>query len=186
MKTLKIVALAAVVGLAGVTTIWAQGDHGDGVTTTRLLMPIMNANRGMELFASKGCATCHAVNGVGGEDASPLDAHDMDEYMNPFDLAAKMWLMAPYMIAAQEDELGEQILFTGDELSNLIAFLHDDAQQKLFTEEFLEIMSADASKHGDGDGGHDDGEEEDHDEEEEEHDESETEEVHDDDEAPHD
>lgn len=174
MKTFKVVALATVVGLAGVSTIWAQGDHGDGVTTTRLLMPIMNANRGMELFASKGCAACHSVNGVGGEDASPLDAHDMEEYMNPFDLAAKMWLMAPYMIAAQEDELGEQILFTGDELSNIIAFLHDDEQQNLFTEEFLEIMSADAPKHGDGDGGYDDNED-DHDEVEDDHDDDEEE-----------
>ncbi|MBL4874656.1 MAG: c-type cytochrome [Rhodobacteraceae bacterium] len=141
MKTLKVVALATVVGLAGVSAIWAQGDHEDGVKTTRLLMPIMNADRGMELFASKGCATCHSVNDVGGEDASPLDAHKMDEYMNPFDHAAKMWLMAPYMIAAQEDELGEQILFTGDELSNIIAFLHDDAQQLLFTEEYLESIA---------------------------------------------
>ncbi len=163
MKTLKMAALATVIGLAGVTTIWAQGDHGDGVTTTRLLMPSLNADRGMELFASKGCATCHSVNGVGGEDASPLDAHNMDEYMNPFDLAAKMWLMAPYMIAAQEDELGEQILFTGDELSNIIAFLHDDVQQDLFTEEFLEDVAGDMPAHGG-----DEGEDEDHTEDEEE------------------
>ncbi len=162
MKTLKVAALATAIGLASVTTIWAQSDHGDAVTT-RLLMPILNADRGMELFASKGCATCHSVNDVGGEDASPLDAHNMDEYMNPFDLAAKMWLMAPYMIAAQEDELGEQILFTGDELSNIIAFLHDDAQQKMFTEEFLEEVAGDAPQHGASDAedeDHSEGEEE--------------------------
>lgn len=151
MKTLKIAAMATVIGLAGATTIWAQGDH-EAEVTTRLLMPILNADRGMELFASKGCATCHSVNGVGGEDASPLDAHNMDEYMNPFDLAAKMWLMAPYMIAAQEDELGEQIIFTGDELSNIIAFLHDDAQQRLFTGEYLEEVAGEAPQHGASDG----------------------------------
>jgi len=182
MKIIKLAALVTVIGLAGVSVTWAAGEHEEEVTTTKLLMPSLNSDRGMDVFAAKGCATCHSVNGVGGEDASALDADNMDEYMNPFDLAAKMWLMAPYMIAAQEDELGEQILFSGDELSNIIAFLHDDAQQKLFTEEFLEIMAADAPQHADTEGAHGDGEEEDEDHDEEE---GEEDEEHDDDEEPH-
>ena len=33
---------------------------------------MMNAERGMRLFASKGCVICHAVNGVGGHVAAEL------------------------------------------------------------------------------------------------------------------
>jgi len=117
---------------------------------TQLIMPKMDSELGRQLFANKGCVACHSVNGVGGEDASSLDAHDMDEYMNPFDLAARMWRMAPYMIAAQEEALGEQIQFTGDELSAIIAFLHDDAEQHEFTEDSLseEVMAMMDHGHG--------------------------------------
>lgn len=69
-------------------------------------MPMMNAGRGTRLFASKGCVTCHSVNGVGGRDAAYLDAHTMDPAMNPFEFAAKMWSVAPVMIEAQEEALG--------------------------------------------------------------------------------
>jgi hypothetical protein len=34
--------------------------------------------------------------------------------------------MAPAMIYAQEEALGEQILFTGDEFADIIAFVHHD------------------------------------------------------------
>lgn len=100
----------------------------------RLMMPTMDSERGRRLFASKGCVACHAINGVGGHDATPLDAHTMTRVMNPFDFAAKMWRMAPMMIYAQEEALGEQILFTGDELADIIAFVHDDEAQHKFSE----------------------------------------------------
>jgi len=77
------------------------------------------------------------VNGFGGQDAAALDAHEMDPNMGIFDLTAKMWTMAPVMIPAQEDELGGQIEFTGEELGNLVAFLHDDAEQHELTMESL-------------------------------------------------
>lgn len=100
----------------------------------RLMAPQMDPARGRRLFASKGCVACHAINGVGGHDATPLDAHTMDRAMNPFDFAAKMWRMAPAMIYAQEEALGEQILFTGDELADIIAFVHHDDEQHKFSE----------------------------------------------------
>jgi mono/diheme cytochrome c family protein len=99
-----------------------------------LMMPQMDPARGRKLFASKGCVACHAINGVGGHDATPLDAHTMDRVMNPFDFAAKMWRMAPAMIYAQEEALGEQILFTGEELADIIAFVHNDEAQHGFGE----------------------------------------------------
>jgi mono/diheme cytochrome c family protein len=110
--------------------------------TSNLALPEMSAERGRKLFASKGCVACHAINGVGGHDATALDAHTMQPMMNPFDFAAKMWRMAPAMIYAQEEALGGQILFTGQELADIIAFVHDDEAQHEFSESDipLEIM----------------------------------------------
>jgi mono/diheme cytochrome c family protein len=97
-------------------------------------MPDMNPERGRKLFVEKGCVACHAINGVGGHDAANLDAHTMQPMMNPFEFAAKMWRMAPAMIYAQEEALGEQILFTGEELADIIAFVHNDEAQHDFSE----------------------------------------------------
>lgn len=113
----------------------------------RLVMPIMNSQRGKSLFVDKGCVACHAVNGVGGHDAPALDAHEMRGLMNPFDFAAKMWNHAPGMIAAQEDALGEQILFTGDDLADIIAFVHDDKAQHSFGEADLTVKSRQMMHH---------------------------------------
>lgn len=111
MKKLALIPLSIALAFGSANGISADAGHGDdddhGTHVTRLLMPIMSSSRGMTLFVEKGCVACHAVNGVGGHDAVALDAHDMDEFMNPFDLAAKMWMMAPYMIAAQEEAFGE-------------------------------------------------------------------------------
>ncbi|MFV2034621.1 MAG: c-type cytochrome, partial [Halocynthiibacter sp.] len=140
----KTLATAAAAIAIFVTGAWAsEGEHETEITpehtiiANTLRMPMMNSAAGRELFGTIGCVACHSVNGVGGEGAASLDAHDMDEGMNPFDLAAKMWMMAPYMIPAQEEALGGQIIFTGDELANIVAFLHDDAEQHEFTEDTL-------------------------------------------------
>ena len=110
----------------------AVKDHG-----ARLVLPLMNTERGKKLFVSKGCVACHAINGVGGHDAPALDAHQMDPLMNPFDFAAKMWNHAPSMIAAQEGALGQMITMTGQELADIIGFCHDDEAQHAFSEKDL-------------------------------------------------
>ncbi len=121
----------------------------------RLMMPEMDPARGRKLFASKGCVACHSINGVGGHDATPLDAHTMQQVMNPFDFAAKMWRMAPAMIYAQEEALGEQILFTGDEIADIIAFVHHDEEQHHFSEADItpEVRKMMHHSHGEPGGG---------------------------------
>ena len=111
------------------TTISKPGMKSEGA-----MFLTMDPVKGRNLFASKGCVVCHAVNGIGGEDAPPLDAANMPSPMNPFDFAAKMWMGAGAMIMMQEDELGEQIEFTGEELANIIAFVHDAEEQKKFSQ----------------------------------------------------
>lgn len=120
-----------------------------------LMLPQMDAARGRALFAEKGCVVCHSVNGVGGEDAPMLDAEFMDEAMNPFEFAARMWRGAAAMVAMQEEELGAQIELSGQELADIIAFVHNAEEQKRFGEadipEHIEEMM-----HHDGLDGHGD------------------------------
>ncbi len=100
---------------------------------SRLMAPKFDASLGRELFASKGCVVCHSVNGIGGEDAQPFAAEYMDEMMNPFEFAARMWRGAPFMVKLQEEELGAQIDLTGEELAAIIAFVHDAEEQARFS-----------------------------------------------------
>ncbi len=98
-----------------------------------LLMPDFDAEWGRALFGSKGCAACHSVNGVGGQDAPTLDFDTAAGPMDPFDFVAKMWRGAEAMIYMQQDELGAQIELTGAELAAIVAFAHDPVQQQLFS-----------------------------------------------------
>ena len=109
--------------------------HGMGqMMSPGLMLPSMDSTRGRALFAEKGCVVCHSINGVGGEDAPMLDAEFMDEVMNPFEFAARMWRGAGAMVMMQEDELGGQIELTGQELADIIAFVHDAQEQAKFSE----------------------------------------------------
>jgi len=137
MKYLAITLTVATTFSATIVGATDGGTHmnsGDMMMSPGLMLPSMNPARGRELFASKGCVVCHSVNGVGGEDAPMLDAETMDNVMNPFDFAAKMWRGAGAMVALQEDELGGQIELTGQELADIIAFVHDASEQKRFSD----------------------------------------------------
>ncbi len=127
--------LAAIVMLSTAPAAFAES-HGEQMSmmSPGLMIPPMNPAKGRLLFASKGCVVCHSINGVGGEDAPMLNAEFMDTPMNPFEFAARMWRGAPAMIEAQNDELGYQIDLTGEELGDIIAFVHDAGEQAKFTE----------------------------------------------------
>jgi mono/diheme cytochrome c family protein len=110
-------------------------DEMPGMVSTGLVMPEMDSANGRALFASKGCVVCHSINGVGGFDAPMLDAEFMDQPMNPFDFAANMWRGAETMVQMQREELGDVIQISGQDLADIIAFVHDPAEQLLFSEE---------------------------------------------------
>lgn len=110
-------------------------NSGMGMMASGLLLPAMDAVEGRRLFASKGCVVCHSINGVGGTDAPMLDAEFMDNPMNPFEFAARMWRGAGAMVALQRDELGGVIELNGEELAAIIAFVHDTEEQAKFSEE---------------------------------------------------
>lgn len=133
--------LAMAIGAVAMTTVAPSamaahiaGNTGATMHGAQLIIPIMSPERGKKLFVDKGCVACHAINGVGGHDAPAMDAHRNMGMVNPFDFAAKMWNHAPGMIAAQQEAFGEQIYFTGEELADIIAFLHNDDAQHRFSE----------------------------------------------------
>lgn len=109
-------------------------DAGPEEFLTGLSFPTMDPARGRILFASKGCVACHSINGVGGEDAPPLDASTMSPVMNPFTFAARMWRGAETMVALQRELFGEPIDLTGQELADITSFVHNPQEQKKFSE----------------------------------------------------
>lgn len=169
MKILMAALLAGVVGLFGPGGQPAhasnhgrmdgqgQGMMGQGMMGPGLMMPSMDAARGRQLFASKGCVACHSINGVGGEDAPPLDASTMAMPMNPFEFAAKMWRGAEAMVALQREELGEPIGLTGQELADIIAFVHHPQEQRKFSDADIPPRIRDLMGHVKGEKKHDDG-----------------------------
>jgi len=109
-------------------------------------IPLMNPANGRKLFTNTGCVVCHSINGVGGAIGPSLNAADMPDKMNAFEFAARMWRGAAAMTALQEDMIGGVINLTGQELADLIAFAHDEEEQKKLTEDqipekFHKLMS---------------------------------------------
>lgn len=104
-------------------------------------IPAYDPVRGRELFVSKGCVVCHAINDVGGdairdlggETAPPLDAWRMPVRMDPFEFFARMWRGSRTMIALQEQRLGYQIALDGDEIADIMAFVYSEEEQASFT-----------------------------------------------------
>ena len=66
-----------------------------------------------------------------------MDHHTQLGLLSPFDFVAKMWNHAPGMLAAQEAAFGETVTFTGAQIADIIAFVHDDDAQHSFTEKDL-------------------------------------------------
>ena len=133
---LSVQILATTAALFGAVPAIADSDGTNtGIAiATGLVIPQFDAVEGRALFASKGCVVCHAINGVGGVDAPPLDAEYMDLPMNPFEFAARMWAGAESMVELQRDELGDVIYLDGEELASIIAFVHDPEEQAIFSE----------------------------------------------------
>jgi cytochrome c2 len=116
------------------------------MSSVGLVMPPMSSHRGREIFLEKGCVVCHSINGVGGEVGPSLNAVDMPSPMNAFEFAARMWRGAPAMVLMQEDQLGEFINLTGEELADLVAFVHDAGEQEELSidqvpEQFLKMLN---------------------------------------------
>lgn len=146
----KLLAGAMLVTLA-TPAMASEGDHAadNSAMATGLILPRLDAVEGRKLFTTKGCVVCHSINGVGGEDAPPLDAEYMDLPMNPFDFAARMWRGAEAMVELQRDELGDVIDLDGEELASIIAFVHSAEEQATYSAEEIPENIAEMMAHQD-------------------------------------
>jgi cytochrome c len=131
---LLLAAQVAAAAAGGPATAQSAGTPAATPQTRLLAVPLASAEQGKQLFVGKGCVVCHAVNGIGGKAAPPLDAARDSRYLDVLDFAARMWRGAPTMILLQEMELGYQIELTGEELAHLAAFAADAEVQSGFRE----------------------------------------------------
>jgi mono/diheme cytochrome c family protein len=120
------VGVISAVLLAGAGDSMADAAHAQG-----------DAARGRTLFVSTGCVVCHAINEVGGTSAPPLDPEAASGDVDALDFVARMWRGAEAMLFMQQQELGVQIDFTGQELADIIAFVHDPKERRKFSEQAL-------------------------------------------------
>lgn len=79
--------------------------------------------RGRSLFRKKGCITCHSVGGEGGSVGPDLRGA---RFLSPMftELAGRMWNHSPEMWKAMQARGMERPQFEGQEMADLIAFLH--------------------------------------------------------------
>jgi mono/diheme cytochrome c family protein len=89
--------------------------------TTQYFDDSGDARRGEALFASKSCATCHAVGGKGGSVGPALDP--LKRANSPVLVAAAMWNHAPAMNEAFRQHRVERPTFEGKELLDIIAYV---------------------------------------------------------------
>lgn len=81
--------------------------------------------KGAQLFEQKLCSDCHSYDGKGGHDASALDS--MKGRLSATQIAnmsGKVWNHLPQMLAHFNQEAMPVPIFSGNEMADLIAYLH--------------------------------------------------------------
>ncbi len=128
-RLLLALAAAALVGAGGVVGVVASGGGETKHTATEPLSAgasaIGDAAIGRQLFVSQHCADCHSYEGRGGSDAPPLDL--MKGKLTAKDVAnmsGTIWNHEPAMIARFKEEHIPFPTFSGNEMADLIAYLH--------------------------------------------------------------
>lgn len=79
-------------------------------------------SRGSQLFVSKGCVKCHAIQGEEGKSGPDLGFVGLDS--TQLELAAEIWNHTPSMIAHMEHEGIAKPTLTGQEFSEITAYLY--------------------------------------------------------------
>lgn len=80
--------------------------------------------RGKDLFASKGCFTCHAVAGVGGQGGPDLGAGGRAMVRSVPEIAGVMWNHSQQMNTEFTRRGIARPIFSGQEMADVIAYLY--------------------------------------------------------------
>lgn len=114
-------------GTAAVTATGAAapaGHRGPNLPVAVIGDPV----QGAQLWEQKRCADCHSYNGKGGTDAPPLDF--MKGHLSAAEIAnmsGQIWNHLPTMLHHFKEEHIPVPTFKGDEMADLIAYLHGSA-----------------------------------------------------------
>lgn len=87
-----------------------------------------DARLGGLVWAAKRCSDCHSFAGKGGKDGPPLDF--MQGKLSAKDVAnmsGSVWNHMPTMVEHFREEKIALPTFSGDEMANLLAYLHTGA-----------------------------------------------------------
>jgi cytochrome c551/c552 len=125
---------AIAVGVISAVLLTGDGDSMAQAAEAQLAAPRGDAARGRALFVSKGCVACHAIHEIGGTTGPPLDIEFAPGEVDPLEFVARMWRGAEAMVSMQQSLFGAQLDFTGAELADIIAFVHDPREQRKFSE----------------------------------------------------
>ncbi len=82
-----------------------------------------DAQRGLEVFKSQRCVTCHSVNGEGGRVAPDLGKRTGRSY-SPSGMASLMWNHAPAMWSAMEKSGIQRPELSEDQAADLFAYFY--------------------------------------------------------------
>lgn len=80
---------------------------------------------GTRAFRAKGCQTCHAVGGAGGDIGPALDKYG--RYASPLFLSAALWEHGPAMAKAMRERGMRRPSVSGEDVVNLVAFFRASA-----------------------------------------------------------
>ena len=125
---------AIAVGVISAVLLTGDGNSMAQTAEAQVAVPRGDAARGRALFVSKGCVACHAIHEIGGTTGPPLDVEFTPDEVDPLDFVARMWRGAEAMVSMQQSLFGAQLDFTGAELADIIAFVHDPREQRKFSE----------------------------------------------------
>jgi cytochrome c551/c552 len=92
-----------------------------GSSTFAQLLP-EDPTQGARLFVNKGCVKCHSLKGEGGKIGPDLGKIDLGD--TQLDLAAKLWNHIPSMILGMERARIMKPSLTGEELTQISAYLY--------------------------------------------------------------
>jgi mono/diheme cytochrome c family protein len=112
LATVSTVIAVALTWLGALGVTWAQ----DAFPATQ------DPVSGARLFKAKGCARCHAIDGVGSKEGPDLGHGGQPRSFD--ELTASMWNHLPEMARRMWPSPGDRPYLTPDEMSDVIAFLY--------------------------------------------------------------